>query len=78
MMSIETRIGGSLISCAYVSNELQIDKENFAYHVEYHRFNKKPNVISFNLVHKREEGAEKLVFLVYTEINKKLKGSRKK
>jgi hypothetical protein len=78
MLMLENRINGSLISCAYIFNELQIDEEYSSYHVEYHRFNKEPNVISFNLVHKRREGAEELASLVYTEVNKKLKRSKKR
>lgn len=78
MLILENRINGFLIGCAYVSNELQVDEENFSYRVEYHRFNQKPNILYFDLIHKREEGAEKLALLVYEEVSKKLKRSRQK
>jgi hypothetical protein len=78
MLILENRINGFLIGCAYVSNELQVDKENFSYHIEYHRFNQKPNILYFDLIHNRKEGAEKLALLVYEEVSKKLKRGRKK
>ncbi len=74
MISLETRINGLLIGYAYIHNELvQDDKKNYLYNVEYHRFDRKPNLIKFSVMHKREEGAEKLLFLVYKEIDKRLK-----
>ena len=80
MLSIETRINGTLIGVAYVHNEIYlIDKEEgeCIYSVEYHRFNKEPSVIKFNVKHKREEGAEKLSLLIYRELDKRLKRENK-
>ncbi len=74
MLSLETRVNGVLIGCAYIHNEsVQDDKGNCLYNVEYHRFDRKPSVIRFNLTHKREEGAEKLILKIYEEITKRLK-----
>jgi hypothetical protein len=80
MLSIETRINGTLIGVAYVHNELYLEgKEEgeCVYLVEYHRLNKEPPVIRFNVKHKREEGAEKLSLLIYKELDKRLKKENK-
>ncbi|MCX6747116.1 MAG: hypothetical protein NTU63_03215 [Candidatus Pacearchaeota archaeon] len=74
MLSLETRINGTLIGYTYIKNELNQDNDgNYLYEVEHCRFDRKPNVIGFNLLHKREDGAERLLFLVYREIDKRLK-----
>jgi hypothetical protein len=75
MLSVETRINGCLVGCAYVHNEFSInDKETEGvYYVEYHRFDREPKVTEFRIKHKREEGAEKLLLLIYKELDKRLK-----
>jgi hypothetical protein len=76
MLSIETRINGTLIGVAYVHNESLINETGegeCVYSVEYHRINKEPPVIKFKIKHRREEGAEKLSLLIYTELDKRLK-----
>jgi hypothetical protein len=83
MLSIETRVNGCLIGFAYVHNEMSLDGKDEGeckYSVEYHRVNREPSVIRFNIKHKREEGAEKLSLLIYRELDKRLKkiGSDKK
>jgi hypothetical protein len=80
MLSIETRINGNLIGVAYVHNESLIDDigtGECVYFVGYHRMNKEPPVIRFNVKHKREEGAEKLSLLIYRELDKRLKRENK-
>lgn len=74
MLSLETRINGILISYTSIENQLIDDGEgNFIYKVEHYRLDKKPSVIQFNILHKREEGAEKLALLIFREIDKRLK-----
>lgn len=76
MLSIETRINGNLIGVSYIHNESLVDNQEQGeciYFVEYHRMNKEPPVIRFNVKHKREEGAEKLSLLIYKELDKRLK-----
>jgi hypothetical protein len=75
MFSLENRINGVLVGYAYVKNESPIDEDVYCYHVEYHRIGKKPNIISFDIAHVKEEGAEKLVFLIYQRIYEKIKNS---
>lgn len=77
-MSIENRVNGILIGFGYVVNETFIDEENCLYSVEYHRVGKKPNVVNLSVIHKREEGAEKLSLLIYSELDKILKKKKQK
>lgn len=78
MLSIETRVNGTLINYTYVHNEGQISNGDYLYSVEHHRFNREPQVINFKIKHKREELAEKLILKVYQEINKILIKRNKK
>ena len=73
MFSLEIRINGLLVGCANGTNEFSADGKTFSYNIEYHRFNKDPKVLSFNVSHVREEGVEKLAFLVYKEVVKRTK-----
>lgn len=73
MFSLETRVNGMLIGYAHVVRKIIIDWENYIYYVEYFRPEREPSVIRFNITHKREEGAEKLVLKVYREIDKILR-----
>ncbi len=74
MISLETRINGNLIGHAYVENEMCLDTEgNYLYNVRYMRPKGEPPVIEFNVQHKREDGVEILIFLIYEEIGKRLK-----
>lgn len=76
MLSIETRINGILIGYASVTRKLQADLDNdknYIYYVEYHKIGLKSRIINFRVVHNIDEGAEKLVLLVYQEIDKRLK-----
>lgn len=73
MLSLETRINGNLISCVYIRNVDYIDNKNCIYNVDYHQFGKKPSLINFKIQHNREENVEKLMLLVYEEIQKRLK-----
>ncbi len=76
MLSLETRVNGALISYVYIHSERYIDNKNCIYEVDYHQFGKKPHVISFKIEHNREENAEKLMLLVYEEIQKRLKNNQ--
>ena len=73
MFSLEVRANGKLLGCAYVENKLQLNDGKFLYYVEYHRMGLKPNIINFNVIYKREEGAEGLVLMIFKEIDKRLK-----
>jgi hypothetical protein len=76
MLSVETRVNGSLVGTAFVYNELSLDDNiegECLYSVEYHRINKEPPVIKFKVKHRREEGIEKLSFLIYRRLDQRLK-----
>lgn len=74
MLSLETRINGVLIGYINVHNEIMADKDNnHIYNVDYYSFGKEPYKLNFKVKHNREEGAEKLLLLIYKEIDKILK-----
>lgn len=73
MMFIETKIDDLLINSVKIFNTGRHDKQgNYKYHVQYLRV-QPPLDFGFYIFHKRDEGAEKLVFLVYQEIDKRLR-----
>lgn len=70
MLTLENRIDGILIGCAYVYNIGSLDKKGrYSYAVEYHRFDKEPPVLKFEIKHKKDDGVEKLSLLVYEGMN---------
>jgi hypothetical protein len=75
MLSIETKINGSLISYIHVHNELSLnEKSETLYNVNYYEFESLGvKTLNFSLFHKREEGAVKLTQLIYEELDKRLK-----
>ncbi|MEK6827692.1 MAG: hypothetical protein AABX99_04380 [Nanoarchaeota archaeon] len=73
MLSVESFVNEYPISFLCVHNEIKIDEEgNYIYHVEYERTDE-PIDLKFEINHKREEGMEKLLLLIYQEIDKRLK-----
>ena len=73
-MSLETRINGRLIGVAHIENTEVVDGEkNYLYNVRYIRVTGNPAIIEFDVLHKREDGAEALALLIYKEIDKELK-----
>ncbi|VVB82291.1 Uncharacterised protein [uncultured archaeon] len=73
MYTLENRINGILIGFTYVQNEKEVGNGNYSYSVQHYRINKTPSVIKFKIIHKRDEGAEKLSLLIYKEIEKIIK-----
>jgi hypothetical protein len=72
MLSIETKVRGKIINFTYVHNEKLIKNNTYEYYVEHHRVNLEPKIIEFKIQHKQDEGAEKLLLLIYKEISKRL------
>jgi len=77
MLFLEIQVNHLLIGQVHVFNKGRTgldDKNNRLYKVQYkyHLDTKKPEVMNFEIVHNREEGVEKLILLVYQEINKRL------
>ena len=76
-MSLETRINGRLIGVANVRNTLISDEPGYdLYEIKYLRMDGDPPIVEFNVLHKREDGAEALALLVYQEIDRELKNSK--
>lgn len=76
-MSLETRINGRLIGIAEIRNVLDVGEGNYSYEVKYHRMGKDSEIIEFDIVHKREDGAEALALMVYNKLEKELKKDSK-
>ena len=72
MLSLEVKINSELIGHAYVENQQIICEEGSLYKVHYYMPGREPNMIKFDLVHNPDDGVEKLIFLIYQEINKNI------
>ena len=72
-MSIETKINGVLIGYTCIVNKGQIQEGALhRYSVNHYRFGKQPSSFQFDVVHNREDGFEKLSFIIYERINELL------
>ncbi len=73
MLSVESFVNDYLVSFLRVHNEMKIDQDgNYLYRVEYERTDENID-LKFEIYHKGEEGMEKLLLLIYQEIDKRLK-----
>jgi hypothetical protein len=73
MLSVESFVNEFPVSFLYVHNEQKIDEEgNSLYRVDYERVDGSAE-LKFEIKHKEEEGVEKLLLLIYQEIDKRLK-----
>ncbi|MBI2044658.1 hypothetical protein HYT23_01230 [Candidatus Pacearchaeota archaeon] len=71
MLSIEVRVNRDLIGHAYIANKKVSMANGAAYSVTYYTPNNKNKILEFEVVHKPEEGVEKLILLVYQEVVKR-------
>lgn len=78
MISLETKVNGLLIGCAYIVNKGQVDNGDgpCVYSVEYYRMGKEPAILNFKVVHHSEDGFEKLSLIIYKKIDNILKNKR--
>ena len=65
-MSLEIRINGEMIGYAYVKNEGIVEEDKCLYSIEYFRPEK--DLTKFNVIHKRSDGAEKLLDSIFKKI----------
>ena len=71
MLSIEVRVNRDLIGHAYIKNTQTERRNKIVYEVTYYKPSKE-EIMKFEVLHKPDEGVEKLIFLVYGEVVKRL------
>ncbi len=77
MLSIEVRVNRDLIGHAYIVNRGNLRDEGTVYPITYYAPNGNKKLLEFDIVHKPEQGVEKLVLLVYEEVAKRTKSRSK-
>jgi len=71
MLSLEIKINREKIAHAIaVRREMVVDEKNYVYSVEARGYGKENYSFRFQIPHNPDEGAEKLAFLIYQEIDK--------
>ncbi len=71
MLSLETRINGILISLVNICNRMVTDdKGNHFYDVKYYYLGEEPYTLNFDVIHNRDDGAEKFLLRVYEKVDK--------
>jgi len=70
MLTIESRINGQIMNISNTGLEM---REEVVYSVECYRMGREPPVMKFNVLHKREKGAEELTLRVYQKVRQEIK-----
>ena len=74
MITSEIKVNSDLIGHIYCVNKKEIKQEDcYVYQGKFYRIGEGAIEITFSIKHKRKDGFEKLMLLIWKKINKELK-----